>query len=257
MTWWRSGEQHNFGDDLSPLIVRVVSGREVQRVQMGTADLLAIGSLLGIYAKLPHILDRTAILHIWGSGTLHPVNFPHIPYLHVSSVRGPLTRNVVRSSEMTALGDPGLLADRLISSPKEKQYAWGIIPHHLHVDLPIFREIATQTPHSILIDVRDPDTLATVAKIASCERIASTSLHGLIVADAFHIPNFWLSKDVGKKRTDWKFIDYFLSVGRSLFESHPIPDSSDLNELEEGERANYFDIVERTKVEIVAAFPDV
>ncbi len=102
-----------------------------------------------------------------------------------------------------------------------------------------------------------PDTIGTIEKIASCERIASTSLHGLIVADAFHIPNLWISKDAQEKRISWKFIDYFLSVGRSLFESRPIPPSYDLNDLTDSEHLDYFDIVESKKVEIAAAFPPI
>src|SRR5699024_12305737 len=51
----------------------------------------------------------------------------------------------------------------------------------------------------------------TLDAITSCEVIVSTSLHGLILADAYGIPNAWLIADTGYGK-EHKFWDYLLSV---------------------------------------------
>jgi pyruvyltransferase len=53
----------------------------------------------------------------------------------------------------------------------------------------------------------------------SCERIVSSSLHGLVIADAYGIPNAWLNSDGGAGGSrpgggEFKFYDYFASVNK-------------------------------------------
>lgn len=52
-------------------------------------------------------------------------------------------------------------------------------------------------------------------EIASCRAIISSSLHGLICADAYGIPNVWL-EEYPILSDNIKFHDYFLSQGRPL-----------------------------------------
>jgi hypothetical protein len=165
-----------------------------------------------------------------------------------------LTRNVLRLAQDVPLGDPGLLSDRLGTHPASKQYAWGIIPHHSEVESAFFRRMLECTKRSTLIDVREPDPLVTISKIAACERIAATSLHGLIVADAFHISNLWVSERQPRHGFKWKFTDYFASVGRSLFQPVEVPEHN-LNRVAESEGTEYFSQVETIKDQLAAAFP--
>ncbi len=45
------------------------------------------------------------------------------------------------------------------------------------------------------------------------ENIVSSSLHGIILADAYGIPSAWLSSET-PKGLEFKFYDYFLSVSK-------------------------------------------
>ncbi|WP_124103196.1 hypothetical protein [Klebsiella pneumoniae] len=61
-------------------------------------------------------------------------------------------------------------------------------------------------------DLKTKDIEFVVDEIISCEYILSTSLHGVIVAQAYDIPTLWIKhNDIN---TDGiKFYDYFDSVG--------------------------------------------
>ena len=60
---------------------------------------------------------------------------------------------------------------------------------------------------------RDP--LEVIREIATCERIVSSSLHGLVTADAFGIPRRWqLSERV--RGAAFKFRDYAAALGMPL-----------------------------------------
>ena len=51
-------------------------------------------------------------------------------------------------------------------------------------------------------------------EVLSCEKIFSTALHGLIVADAYGIPNQWVEVDGRIGGDKMKFRDFLCSVGR-------------------------------------------
>ena len=52
--------------------------------------------------------------------------------------------------------------------------------------------------------------------ICSCEAIVSSSLHGIIIADAYEIPNVWISLDENHPDDNFKFKDYYLSVNKDI-----------------------------------------
>lgn len=68
-----------------------------------------------------------------------------------------------------------------------------------------------------LIDFGTYNIEDTIDDILSCEFIISSSLHGLILADAYRIPSAWLiaEKNTGGSRPgggEFKYYDYFASV---------------------------------------------
>jgi pyruvyltransferase len=64
-----------------------------------------------------------------------------------------------------------------------------------------------------LIDMQDPIE-EVIDRIAACELVASSSLHGLIASHAYSIPAFWIKFRPLLSGDDSKFHDYFLSIGR-------------------------------------------
>ncbi|RAZ49947.1 polysaccharide pyruvyl transferase family protein [Campylobacter hyointestinalis] len=107
-----------------------------------------------------------------------------------------------------ALGDPGLLASLLFDF-SNKKYSLGIIPHYVHLNHPLINEIYKNNTNSTIINVLE-EPLSVLTKIAQCECIVSTSLHGLIIADSFNIPNQWIHISMlGGEH--FKFFDYYSS----------------------------------------------
>jgi hypothetical protein len=91
------------------------------------------------------------------------------------------------------LGDPGLLARQLLRETPQQRYKLGVVLHYADQQVANFQQLAANHPAEVrLIDVRrSPGEV--IQEIASCEGIVSSSLHGLIVADALQIPSAWKS----------------------------------------------------------------
>jgi hypothetical protein len=222
--YWHGGDtsEINFGDTISPLIVEAVSGRPVRFADLYTCDMIAIGSILDKtirrqWKRLARLNWRRTV--VWGSGSLSPEVVSKHFHLNPLAVRGPKTRDAMSLDRDIPLGDPGLFVNRLCGTP-QKKWRWGIIPHVTDRTLDATLEMAKQTPGATLIDLGDPDIIGTLNKIAACDFIASSSLHGLVTADALGIPNTWLKLSENINGGNWKFHDYMLSVGRPAEEPH-------------------------------------
>lgn len=213
--WWREASgQRNFGDDLAPLLVERLTGRRVQFADLRACDMISTGSLLdeAIRVTRKRLLKRPfRRTLVWGTGSFGAVT-PGYHHLSARAVRGPLTRKALGLPDSVVLGDPALLLPRIVDAPP-KSYRWGIIPHVIHREGSWITELA-KTPRSTVIDLAAPNPLDTARSIASCEFVISSSLHGLIAADAFGIPSVWMRPSQTLFGGEWKFQDYFQSVGR-------------------------------------------
>lgn len=217
--YWSGGNRNeiNFGDTLSPLVVRHVSGQDVSYAGINTCDLAAVGSLLDkvITREWKRLLRlRFDKIRIWGTGAFGSEALKEgRDKLSIAAVRGPMTREAMGLEASLPLGDPGLLIEQM-TPPVEKKYRWGIIPHVVDIAQPAIQALHKENDCSCLIDLADPDVIAVAQKIRACDFIISTSLHGLITADAFGIPNVWMRVSGNIGGGDWKFLDYFASVER-------------------------------------------
>jgi hypothetical protein len=204
----------NFGDWLSPLLCQHLSGREVIHTPPNQCDLVAIGSILQRVKH--HFWNRR--IHVWGTGFIaeqEPVKARH----HYHAVRGKETARLVKGIEVEAFGDPGLLVDLLLPNHKDitKRYKVGIIPHYKDQTNPAVKSIVESLGNVKVLDVFS-ETYQLLHQIASCESILSSSMHGLIAADAFNIPNAWIKLSDSVRGEDFKFRDYY-----SVFDIDPVP----------------------------------
>jgi hypothetical protein len=200
--WSKCARGRNFGDVLGPLLVEHFTGDSVEWKTAEDSQLVVIGSIL---EHLPARYTGT----VAGIGKANRKTRRDLRSANVVCLRGPLTSESVllKPGDQPLLGDPGLLAPDLLGRRPEVTNRLGIVKHYLDTETPV-------PPDALEIDVLAP-VLDVVAAIGSCERIITSSLHGLIVADAFNIPRMWVpfSKVQGR---GLKFTDYAAAFGTDL-----------------------------------------
>lgn len=185
--WWRPKRAPwNFGDELGAIILRKL-GYKVRRVSFAKADVLLTGTML----DPAEVKNPNATIIGTGSGHTHTAehNF------NVLAVRGRLTANNLNVD--VPLGDLGLLASRLWQRQPAK-YNIGVVRHYVDDNEYPFADI--------VIDATEPVD-EVIKKISSCRVILSSSLHGIIVADSYGIPNMRLARD-DVITGDWKWMDH-------------------------------------------------
>ncbi len=170
---WSEGVA-NFGDELGVHVLTRL-GYDVERVEsIADAELLACGSLLETAATQA---KRGTI--VWGSGLMHDGR-ASVSRLDVRAVRGPLTAAAIGRKVPTC--DPGSLVPYLYPRPPI-QHKVGVVRHYVDT-----REYPWA---DIVINAYAPVD-EVIAAIGSCQKIASSSLHGVIVAAAWGIPTMRL-----------------------------------------------------------------
>jgi pyruvyltransferase len=70
-----------------------------------------------------------------------------------------------------------------------------------------------------------------INELASCDYILSSSLHGLILSDAYGIPNKWISISNNLSGREFKFKDYYSTTAHPQETCDYLKDNSDLQVL--------------------------
>ena len=169
---------------------------------------------------------------IWGSGFLQEGEIIPKPK-KIYAVRGELTRNELIKQGIKCpkvFGDPVLLLPRFYNPNIEKKYELSIILHH--VDKILKPKLKKKYKNVHFIDVQQ-GIYEFIDEVLTSEKIASSSLHGLICADAYDIPNIWLKASDKVLGEGFKFLDYFSSVKRSDISPLIINDEAHLGLLME------------------------
>ena len=207
-----SGER-NLGDDLAPHILTYALQRNALTLESPTkksSHLYSVGSIL--------LLGYQNTV-VWGSGILTAPSSARTFFhralfrkLDIRAVRGPLTRDVLlRLGHQCpeVYGDPGCLMPLIYKPEVEKTLDYLVIPHYLAQ-----KELEDNIPAQNIISMMTDDYRAVIDKICSAKKVIASSLHGIILAEAYGVPAIFLQHR--PKHFDFKYSDYYQSTGRDF-----------------------------------------
>ena len=216
-------KHENWGDDINYYFLSEICKRPIgmfDRFSLAFrfkfTNYLVIGSTIDMLCR-----ENT---EVWGAGIIDGTKPLKCKPKKVYAVRGPLTRKVLLEQGVDCpeiYGDPALLVSKYYQPKVKKKYKYGFIAHvsnldkieHLLLDgMPI-----KDREDTLIIDLSKYDKWTDIPdQIYSCESIISSSLHGLIMAEAYNIPNVWIEFGKPLIGGHFKFHDFFLSIGKSI-----------------------------------------
>lgn len=201
----------NLGDALSPVMIALCTGYDVQRIPMisQTPRLAAVGTI-------GHAFTGGEVT-FWGTGASTFRNpsahvseriayqRPSNTRMTISATRGPISEEILagKRAKSGVYGDPVWLLPRFYRPKVAKRWKLGVILHlseladrerEAHPNIH-FRRFGT--PPSRESDIRLLNTVIPIStagirdrvdEILACERIVSSSLHGMVLAEAYGIP---------------------------------------------------------------------
>lgn len=239
---------YNLGDVLAMPIINFMldkKGIKVDKIVKGRKHLFTVGS-----GGLRSFQNAT----MWGTGIMFDFDQSKRKWwdkyydanhrkLDIRAVRGPLSRDVfmrLGHNCPDVYGDPAILMP-LIYQPDfqtinrgEKEYA--IIPQYVTEN-----EVRKYFTDDMIISMNTNDYKSVIDKIVSCKKVYSSSLHGIILAEAYGVPAVFFRGI--HKFIDFKYKDYYASTGRydvpmanNLAEalSYEAPELPNLSKLQTG-----------------------
>lgn len=206
--WWNG--QVNLGDVINLELVKSLSKKQVEWVPNNYSR--GFNTCIGSVLQLAN--NHTTV---WGSGYISEAARSVKKPKKVCAVRGPKTRQLLLSQGVDCpeiYGDPALLAPMLFPIQESKKYELGIIPHFVDKNAAFFQQLF---PDNIkIINIETDDVAQFLSEVNQCERIISSSLHGVILADAYGVPAHRVKFSDDIAGGDFKFDDYYLSVKREI-----------------------------------------
>ena len=203
---------NNFGDILNPYLISYISKKKIINVSAKYCyynHLQAIGSILS---------RSSSNTMVWGSGFISKDSTFISKPSNVFAVRGPLTRKILIEKGVNCpevYGDPALLISKFYKPKYKKKYKLGILPHYVDKTHYWLKGVKDDN-NVIIIDIQNPNPLNVIDQMLSCECIASSSLHGLIISDSYKIPSVWIRLTDNLVGDFFKFNDYFMSIKSDL-----------------------------------------
>jgi pyruvyltransferase len=223
--------EQNWGDTVNPYIFKKITG----------VNVISSNSMFN-FLKKPEILGVGSIIVgdlsnyvIWGSGIISEKTTLLTKPKEVLALRGFNTLKKIREvgGDCDVFGDPVLLFPEIFSAENSvKKYKYGIVPHFKDKSSIGIQKIHDlQNPEIKIIDIQS-GIEDFVNDILSCENILSSSLHGLILAEAYGIPTCRLVFSEKLLGGDFKFYDYYSGVGITTMETVFLHDDiSDLKNI--------------------------
>jgi pyruvyltransferase len=215
----------NVGDLITPYLLANLFKVDYEWVDFTSPQekYLLVGSIIG---------KANSNTTVWGSGAISEnLNLRYVSPT-VLAVRGPLTRNLLLKNNIDCpmiYGDPGLLLPSVYSPSIKKKHKIGVVPHYVDRNTE-FINYCRHNPSIKLINVQDKNIENFIDQILECEVIMSSSLHGLVIADAYKIPSVWIELSKNVIGNGFKFRDYYAAINRNIKSPH-IPTRSNFNDI--------------------------
>jgi pyruvyltransferase len=206
------GMLRNFGDELSRRIVAEVSGRRVRWAPPESASVTGIGSVL------EHVAAADGPGAIWGAGLRRsefaPSAWANRRPSRFLAVRGELTRDALGLDASTPLGDPGLIV-RALYRRSTRPRGIVVIPHFLAFKSHgARRQMAVARSRGMRVLAPSASYERICEEVSRAELVLSSSLHGMVVADALDCPVQLVSFGETAEPS-FKFADYESVFGSS------------------------------------------
>lgn len=244
-----SNSYNNVGDYLSKVVVEYVCklhGIDPNQPVSRTKHLYAIGSLLLGYQ------DAT----IWGSGFGYDRTktwyAPMLKVLHrlyhktdIRAVRGPLTRDILHRMGYSCpeqYGDPAVLMPLIYEGN-------GLRNSRDYVVIPHYSKWEKFKGDPNLLGTFTQDYRRFIDRLLEARLVISSSLHGIILAEAYGVPAIMLKDTPSEDITKYK--DWYASTGRFNF---PIADSVE-HALELGGTPLDYGIIQKMQADLLNSFP--
>ena len=227
---------NNWGDVLSQFLLEHFSGKKLNKDDVFYFDDAAYmldknGKIVGIGSSMKYVRPDD---YVWGTGCIDEYHVGNKPK-KVYSVRGPLTRDVLlkRGWDVPEVyGDPALLFPKVYNPTIEKKYKIGLIPHCVDFhSLDGLKSINHMEDMGIKIINVTSGIYEFIDQLKECEIIISSSLHGLIAADAYGIPNHRVKISKLLLGGDFKYLDHYASVKRKHHEPLQLTDKTTLEDI--------------------------
>lgn len=192
----------NFGDILGPYIVEKLTTHNVEFAKAGDSDAVIVGSIM---EHLPRNYNGI----VAGIGAARNSTRRDLRQAKVLALRGELTKHHIRTVDRNILlADPGLIAPNVVDvSNVDKKHDIGVILHYAD------RNFKPEAHHHVIDITSGIENVITEA--AKCERIITSSLHGLILADSLGIKRKWVLYD-RVQGGGFKFRDYGTSIKQNI-----------------------------------------
>ncbi|MBR2924116.1 MAG: polysaccharide pyruvyl transferase family protein [Clostridia bacterium] len=229
----------NWGDDINLYFFKEVTGKRVVLLpDTKLAKCFSLENYLCIGSTIMSFDMRNTV--VWGTGLLNDkmdFRLKSKPK-KILAVRGPLTRRWLMEQGVECpevYGDPALLLPLFYHPTTSSCYRIGVIPHYKDLNNPVVKKISNQDGVKLIRISEYNDWHDFINQINSCDSIVSSSLHGIIVSEAYKKPVVW-AKFRGSEYVpgwDFKFHDYFESVKKENVLPIDIDEATTIEELEE------------------------
>lgn len=205
----------NWGDKLNPVLCRMLSGMNVVHCYdifpaVGKPTYYVIGS------SLERAQKRRGV--VWGAGFIDSAQGIRQAPERICALRGHHSRERLRELGIAApatVGDPALLMPLLYTPRRlERRYCAGVIAHCYERDIDFARPGAL--PEDFLsIDITG-NIFDVIDQVAACDEILSSSLHGLVCAEAYGVPSTWIELSDRPAGDGFKYRDYYSAIGKRV-----------------------------------------